>query len=75
MQQIDNVAPRGFTSPFNGRDFAGWNVPQGGGGHWKIIDGMIACDAQSEAQGDKDLWSVAVSVFGSFQFFHLGEVF
>ena len=37
----DNVAPRGFTALFNGRDFTGWKVPEGDGGHWKIIDGVI----------------------------------
>jgi len=51
----DNVAPRGFVSLFNGRDFTGWKVPVGDGGHWKVIDGVIDYDAESEAQGDKSL--------------------
>ena len=49
--------PRGFTSIFNGTDFSGWKVPEGDGGHWKILDGVIDYDAQSEAEGDKALWS------------------
>lgn len=49
--------PAGFTSLFNGRDFAGWVVPQGDNGHWKILDGAIDYDAQSEAPGDKNLWT------------------
>lgn len=53
----DNQAPPGFTALFNGHDFSGWNVPEGDGGHWKIIDGAIDYDAQSEAPGDKSLWS------------------
>ena len=56
--EVDNVAPQGFRSLFNGRDFTGWKVPQGDGGHWKIIDGVIDYDAQSQAKGDKNLWGV-----------------
>jgi hypothetical protein len=51
-------APPGFTSLFNGKDFAGWNVPEGDGGHWKILDGVIDYDAESQAPGDKNLWTV-----------------
>ena len=51
----DNVAPRGFISLFNGQDFTGWKVPAGDGGHWKVIDGVIDYDAESEAEGDKSL--------------------
>lgn len=50
-------APAGFTSLFNGKDFANWKVPAGDNGHWKIKDGVIDYDAQSEASGDKSLWS------------------
>lgn len=49
--------PSGFTSLFNGKDFAGWKVPEGDNGHWKIVDGVIDYDAQSEAPGDKNLWT------------------
>ncbi len=47
----------GFVSLFNGKDLTGWKVPDGDGGHWKVVDGVIDYDAQSEAQGDKTLWS------------------
>jgi hypothetical protein len=47
----------GFTPLFNGKDFAGWTVPEGDGGHWKVVDGAIDYDAQSEAKGDKSLWT------------------
>ncbi len=56
-KEVDNVAPQGFTSLFNGRDFTGWKVPEGDGGHWKVVGGVIDYDAESEAQGDKSLWS------------------
>jgi hypothetical protein len=46
----------GFTSLFNGRDFSGWKVPAGDNGHWRIVDGVIDYDAQSEAK-EKDLWT------------------
>ena len=49
-------APDGFTSLFNGRDFTGWKIPVGDNGHWRIVDGVIDYDAESEAK-DKDLWS------------------
>jgi len=47
----------GFVSLFNARDFTGWKVPAGDNGHWKVMDGAIDYDAQSEATGDKNLWS------------------
>jgi len=53
------TTPAGFVSLFNGKDFTGWKVPDGDNGHWKIVDGVIDYDAQSEAPGDKNLWSVA----------------
>jgi len=53
----DNEAPAGFISLFNGKDFTGWKVPAGDNGHWKVVDGAIDYDAQSEAKGDKSLHS------------------
>lgn len=51
-------ADDGFTSLFNGRDLAGWIVPEGDNGHWKVLDGVIDYDACSEAPGrDKNLWT------------------
>ena len=52
----DNTAPAGFTALFNGRDLTGWKVPDGDNGHWKVVDGAIDYDAESEAKGDKTLW-------------------
>ncbi len=50
-------APTGTTSLFNGHDLSGWSVPPGDHGHWKVVAGAIDYDAQSEAAGDKALWS------------------
>jgi hypothetical protein len=50
-------ADDGFVSLFNGKDFTNWKVPAGDNGHWKIVDGVIDYDAESEAPGDKNLWS------------------
>jgi hypothetical protein len=47
----------GFVSLFNGRDLTGWKVPAGDNGHWRIVDGVIDYDAESEAKGDKSLWT------------------
>ena len=49
--------PAGFVPLFNGKDLAGWKVPAGDNGHWKVVDGVIDYDARSEAPGDKALWS------------------
>lgn len=46
-----------WVSLFNGRDFTGWVVPEGDNGHWKVVDGVIDYDAESEAPGDKNLWT------------------
>jgi hypothetical protein len=54
----DNEPPPGFVALFNGRDLAGWKVPEGDGGHWKVADGVIDYDAESQAKArDKSLWS------------------
>jgi hypothetical protein len=53
----DQHPPAGFVQLFNGRDFAGWKVPEGDNGHWKVLEGVIDYDAQSEGAGDKSLWS------------------
>jgi hypothetical protein len=50
-------ADDGFTQLFNGKDLTGWKIPTGDNGHWKVIDGVIDYDGESEASGDKHLWS------------------
>jgi hypothetical protein len=47
----------GWESLFNGKDLSGWKVPEGDGGHWKVADGAIDYDAQSEAKRDRNLWT------------------
>jgi hypothetical protein len=49
--------PAGFTPLFDGKDLGGWKVPAADNGHWKVLDGVIDYDAQSEAAGDKNLWT------------------
>jgi hypothetical protein len=55
--QNQKSAPEGFTSLFNGKNLDGWKLPAGDNGHWKVVEGVIDYDAQSEAKGDKNLWS------------------
>jgi len=50
-------AQDGFVALFNGRDLSGWKVPAGDNGHWRVEGGVIDYDAESEAAGDKSLWS------------------
>jgi hypothetical protein len=47
----------GWVSLFNGEDLGGWKIPVGDNGHWKVLDGVIDYDAQSEAAKDKSLWT------------------
>jgi len=54
----------GWVSLFNGKDLTGWKVPEGDGGHWKVVDGVIDYDARSEAKGRKDL--VTEKEFGDY---------
>ena len=49
--------PPGFVSLFDGKTLAGWTIPKGDNGHWRVIDGVIDYDASSEAEDDKNLWS------------------
>ena len=46
-----------FTPLFNGRDLSGWKVPAGDNGHWRVVDGVVDYDAESEAKDEKSLWS------------------
>src|ERR1700752_3041275 len=54
--EAQGAAPAGFVSLFNGKDLTGWKIPEGDGGHWKVVDGVIDYDAGSEAK-DKNLWT------------------
>lgn len=47
----------GWISLFNGKDLSGWKLPEGDNGHWKVLDGVIDYDAQSEAKGNKNLYT------------------
>ena len=53
-----------FVSLFNGRDLSGWKIPAGDNGHWRVVDGVIDYDAESESSEDKSLWSERT--FGNF---------
>jgi len=50
-------AGEGWRALFNGKDLTGWKVPEGDNGHWKVVDGVIDYDAQSEATRDRNLWT------------------
>lgn len=47
----------GWEPLFDGKNLTGWKVPEGDNGHWKVVDGVIDYDAQSEAKKDKNLWT------------------
>jgi hypothetical protein len=52
----DGQIPAGFVSLFNGKDLNEWKIPDGDNGHWKVLNGVIDYDAQSEAK-TKNLWT------------------
>ena len=54
--QSSEKAPAGFVTLFNGSDLTNWKIPVGDNGHWKVKDGVIDYDAESEAE-DKNLWT------------------
>jgi 3-keto-disaccharide hydrolase len=64
VMALASEAADDFVSLFNGRDLSGWKVPAGDNGHWRVADGVIDYDAESEASGDKSLWSTRE--FGDF---------
>jgi len=64
LRAAENQPPPGFVALFNGRDFSNWKVPEGDNGHWKVLDGVIDYDAESESRDDKNLW--AEREFGDF---------
>ena len=45
----------GYTSLFNGKNLDHWVIPEGDGGHWKVLEGVIDYDSRSEATGSKNL--------------------
>jgi hypothetical protein len=63
--QESSTPPAGFTSLFNGKDLSGWKIPAGDNGHWKVVDGVIDYDAESEAKGEKSLFTERE--FGDFE--------
>ena len=52
-----NFEEEGYTSLFNGENLDGWVIPEGDGGHWKVLDGVIDYDALSQAEGVKHLFT------------------
>ena len=50
--------PAGFKSLFDGEGLTGWKIPAGDNGHWKVSKHVIDYDAESEAHGEKHLWTV-----------------
>jgi hypothetical protein len=57
IRAAEDQPPPGFVALFNGRDFSNWKVPEGDNGHWKVLDGVIDYDAESESRTDKNLWT------------------
>jgi hypothetical protein len=47
----------GFVQLFNGKDLDGWTTRQPGNQDWRVVDGVIDCNPQGDATGDRNLWS------------------
>jgi len=57
LLSLHGGAASDFVPLFNGRDLAGWKIPAGDNGHWRVVNGVIDYDAESEAPDDKSLWT------------------
>ena len=53
-QTADNEPPPGFIALFNGKDLTGWKVPEGDGGHWKVVDGVDRLRRPERGQGRQE---------------------
>lgn len=49
--------PEDAVALFNGKDFTNWKVPVGDNNHWRVVEEVVDYDAESEAIGDKNLWT------------------
>ncbi|MBM3290502.1 MAG: DUF1080 domain-containing protein [Candidatus Hydrogenedentes bacterium] len=47
----------GWAPLFNGKDFAGWKVPDAAKDCWSVVDGAIDCDPKTGRKGETSLWS------------------
>ena len=47
----------GYLPLFTGIDLENWKIPEGDNGHWTVKNEVLDYDAESEAAGDKSLWS------------------
>ncbi len=54
---VTALSGEGFVPLFTGIDLENWKVPDGDNGHWKLAGEVLDYDAESEAPGDKSLWS------------------
>ena len=43
----------GFVSLFDGKDLSHWMIPEGDGGHWKVIDGQAWTPQHREQCGQQ----------------------
>lgn len=57
LQASPDPVPEGFRTLFDGKSLEHWKIPEGDNGHWKVMEGVIDYDAQSEAEDDKNLWT------------------
>lgn len=58
LSTLMNQPPRGYKALFNGENLDGWKMHPESEGHWKVDQGVIDYDAQSEApNGEKHLWT------------------
>ena len=57
LLSLHGGAASDFVPLFNGRDLAGWKIPAGDNGHWRVVDSVIDYDAESESADDKSLWT------------------
>ena len=49
--------PAAIHELFNGKNLDGWVTRQPDNRDWSVVDGVIDCNPQGDAPGDRNLWS------------------
>jgi hypothetical protein len=56
-EATDGASTLGFVSIFNGKNLDGWTTRQPNNRAWSVMDGVIDCNPEGDASGDRNLWT------------------
>jgi hypothetical protein len=55
--EANGGSSQGFVMLFNGKDLDGWTTLKPDNRDWSVVDGVIDCNPQGDAPGDRNLWT------------------